>query len=258
MPHPDHEQNRRTWNEIVPLHVTHPSYLTQHLLRGGSSLKSIELAELGDVRSKTLLHLMCQFGLDTLSWARLGAKVTGVDISDKSIEYARELAIEAGIDATFIRSDLFDLIGTLDDKFDIVFQSYGTYMWLSDMMQWARVIAHLLKPGGTFLIVDEHPCSILFQETELNYFSKEPERLTDTPDYADTSYIVKGEKVEWQHTLSEIFNALIDAGLTIERFQEFDFGYYQVKNDWYQKGEFWYPPTGPTPYPLLMAIRARK
>jgi SAM-dependent methyltransferase len=246
MPHPDHERNRQTWNEIVPLHVGHSSYLTEHVVNGGSSLKTIELSELGDVRGKSLLHLMCQFGLDTLSWARQGAKVTGVDISDKSIEIARELAEKTGLDATFVRSDVLDLTGAIDARFDIVFQSYGTYIWLSDLKQWARVIAHYLKPGGTFLLVDEHPFIVLFQETELNYFSKEPERRTSTPDYADTSYIVKGEKVEWQHTLSSIFNALIESGLTVERFLEFDHGYYQVKDDWYKKGDYWYPPTGPT------------
>ncbi len=243
---------------MVPRHVGHPSYLTEHVLHGGSSLKSIELAELSDVRGKKLLHLMCQFGLDTLSWARLGATVTGVDISDQSIEYARALAAQTGIDATFVRSDVLDLIGHINDQFDIVFQSYGTYMWLSDLTPWAKVVSHYLRPGGTFLMVDEHPCAILFEETKLTYFSKEPEREVYTPDYADTNYIVKGEKVGWQHTLSEIFNALIEAGLTIERFQEFDHGYYQVKSDWYQMGDYWYPPTGPTPYPLLMAIRAMK
>ncbi len=258
MPHPDHEKNRQAWNEMVELHVNYPAYRTEAFLKGESKLGSIERELVGDVRGKSLLHLMCQFGLDTLSWARLGAKVTGVDISDKSIEYAHDLAVKAKLEASFVRSDVLDLIGVIDQKFDIVFQSYGTWLWIADLNEWAKVVAHYLKPGGIFAIVDEHPFSILFQKTTLNYFSKEPERMSDESDYCDRSYKVKSEKVEWQHTLSEILNSLIDAGLRIEFLGEYDKGYYQVDEGWYEKVGYWYPPTGPTPYPLMMSIRARK
>src|SRR5512141_1814661 len=140
MPHPDHEKNRKVWNEIVDLHAAHPNYRVEQFLKGESTLKRLELQELGDVKGKKLLHLMCQFGLDTLSWARLGAQVTGVDISDKSIERANELKEKAGFpEARFVRSDVLDLIGALDDKFDIIYQSYGTHLWISDIKQWARV-----------------------------------------------------------------------------------------------------------------------
>ena len=114
MPHPDHEKNRATWNKQVDLHVYHEEYKTQEVIEGGSSLKQIELDALGDVRDKTLLHLMCQFGLDTLSWARRGAIVTGVDISERSVEVAREIAGKAGLPAEFVRSDVLDLIGVID------------------------------------------------------------------------------------------------------------------------------------------------
>lgn len=261
MPHPDHEKNRALWNEIVDLHVNHPLYKTELVIKGGISLSPLELKELPDVTGKSLLHLMCQFGLDTLSWARLGAKVTGVDISDRSIERANELKVKAGLnEARFIRSDVLDLIGVIDEKFDIVYQSYGTHLWISDIPRWAQVVAHYLKPGGTFLLIDEHPVSILFADntTTLHYFSKEPEREVGTRDYCDREYVRKNEDVEWQHTVSEILNSLIDAGLTIQRFNEYDFGYYQVREGWYEKDGYWYPPTGPTPFPLLMLIRATK
>ena len=131
MPHPEHERNREAWNDMVEIHYDHPSYLTKEFLAGDSTLRHIEKSAFGDVRGKTLLHLMCQFGLDSLSWVREGALVTGVDISDNSITRARKLTAEAGLEAEFIRSDVFDLPGVLDKRFDLVYQSYGTICWLS-------------------------------------------------------------------------------------------------------------------------------
>jgi hypothetical protein len=120
-------------------------------------------------------------------------------------------------------------------------------------------VAHYLKAGGTFFIVDEHPASVLFLDSPLNYFSREPERQTGAPDYCDRSYRIKSELIEWQHPLSAIVNALIDAGLIIERIDEYNHGYYQVADDWYcDDDHYWYPPTGPTPYPLMMSIKARR
>ena len=259
MPHPDHEKNRAAWNQVVELHYNHPEYRTEDFINGATKLKRIELEALGDVSGKTMLHLMCQFGLDTLSWVRKGAVATGVDISDKSIEFAEKLKAKTKLEAEFIRSDVLDLIGLIDKKFDIVFQSYGTHIWISDIEKWAKVVAHYLKPGGTFLIVDEHPVNVLFLETELNYFSKEPERTVNPSDYCDRNFKADGEYIEWQHPLSKILNALIDAGLTIEHVGEYNHGYYQVDENWYSdKDNYWYPPGGPTPYPLLMSIKARK
>ena len=259
MPHPDHEKNRAVWNQVVELHYDHPDYRTKEFLEGASKLKRIELQALGDVTGKSMLHLMCQFGLDSLSWVRRGAIVTGADISDKSIEYANRLKAEAGLEAEFIRSDVLDLIGVTLKKFEIVFQSYGTHVWIADIKKWAQVVAHYLKPGGTFLIVDSHPIDVLYLDTPLNYFSTEPERLHTATDYCDRNFRIKGEQVEWQHSLSKILNALIEAGLTIERVEEYNHGYYPVEEDWYSEdGQYWYPPGGPTPYPLLMSIKARK
>ena len=121
MPNSDHEKNRTAWNEMVDVHWDHPDQKRKEFLSGRCSLKSIELDAVGDVNGKSLLHLMCQFGMDTLSWARRGAVVTGVDISDRSIERADELKKLAGLDATFVRSDVLDLIGVIDQQFDVVF-----------------------------------------------------------------------------------------------------------------------------------------
>ena len=255
----DHEKNRTAWNEMVDLHVHHPEYKTQEVIDGGSSLKRLELEALGNVKGKKLLHLMCQFGLDTLSWAREGAIVTGVDISDRSIEVANELKNKTGLPAEFIRSDVLDLPGEFHGQFDIVYQSYGTHCWISDIRKWAISMAACLKPGGVFYIVDEHPANVLFLcNPPLDYFSNTPERTTNAPDYCEKDHRISGELVEWQHSLSEIINALIDAGMTIDQVGEYNFGYYKVEKDWYQVGEKWYPPEGPTKYPLMMSIKAHK
>src|SRR5262249_39028751 len=143
------EQNRIHWNELAALHSSRPSryYDIDAFRAGGLSLRAIERDEVGDVRGKSLLHLQCPFGLDTLSWARLGARVTGVDLSEVAIARARELANECGIDARFVCADIDALPEGLGEKFDIVFTSYGTTTWLPDLDRWAGLIARSLVPG---------------------------------------------------------------------------------------------------------------
>ncbi len=243
---------------MVEAHWDHPAQKRKEFLEGRCSLKPIELHALGDVRGKSLLHLMCQFGLDTLSWARRGAVVTGVDISDRSIMRADELKKAAGLDARFIRSDVLELRGNLDEKFDIVFQSHGTHCWISDMKRWAQVVAHYLKPGGTFFMVDDHPIICIWEEPNYSYFHQEPVRYAGEPDYCDREFMVEDERVEFQHPLSEIVNALIKASLRIEHLGEYDKGYYPIHADWVEKDRYWYPPGGPPLYPLMFSVKARK
>lgn len=259
MTHPDHEKNRAAWNDMVEVHFKHPDYKVKEFLDGWNSLKSIERKDVGDVTGKSLLHLMCQFGMDTLSWARLGTAVTGVDISDNSITRANELKKRAGLeDARFIRSDVLDLIGVIPEKFDIVFQSYGTHCWIADINRWADVIAHHLMPGGIFYIIDDHPIVTIYLTESMTYLDKKPERYRNERDYCDFDYIVEKERVEWQHPLSSIINSLIKAGLVIEQVNEYDKGYYQMEKDWYPDGDYWYPPGGPPRYPLMFSLKARK
>lgn len=257
MAHDGHQKNRLAWNQMVDLHINHSEYKTAEVIQGGSSLKQLELQAVGDVKGKKLLHLMCQFGLDTLSWAREGAIVTGVDISDRSIEAADEIKEKAGLKAEFIRSDILDLPGKLTGLFDIGYQSYGTHCWISDIKAWARVVAGSLKPGGLFFIVDEHPINVLFLvDPPINYFDPKPLSTPNPTDYCEKDHHIGTELVEWQHPLSAILNALIEAGMVIDQVGEYDFGYYQVEKDWYQEGEKWYPPGGPTAFPIMMSIKA--
>lgn len=258
MPHSDHEKNRFAWNDMTEVHWDHPGYKVREFLDGQNSLKEIERNELGDVSGKSLLHLMCHFGKDTLNWARLGALVTGVDISDRAIEYAHKLAEEAGLNAEFIRSDVLNLKGVIDQQFDIVYQSYGTLCWLADLGKWAEVVAHHLKPGGTFLIIDDHPIICIYEEPPCSYLDTSAQHYQNEADYCDRDFIVEKERVEHQHPLSEIVNCLIAAGLQIVNLHEYDKGYYPIEKDWVKKGDFWYPPEGSPLYPLMFSLRALK
>jgi len=259
MPHPDHEKNRALWNETVDLHYSHPRYRVKEFMEGASSLLPLERQELPDVRGKKLLHLQCQFGQDTLSWAREGAIVTGADISDQSIKRANELKALARLEGRFVRSDILDLIGVIDERFDIIYHSYGVLCWLGDVKRLAQVVAHYLKPGGTYLLIDGHPISYYCMDGAPGYFAKEPERFVGQPDYCQRDHLNENEGVEWQHPVADILNAFIGAGLTIEKVGEYDFSYYPVHEDWIPKGDgYWYPPTGPTPYPMILLVRVKK
>ena len=150
------ESNRRHWNEATSLQASSAFNDLERFRSGASTLRSIELEELGDVSGKSLLHTQCNFGLDTMSWARLGADVTGVDFSDNAIELARSLSRNEAVDAEFVLSNVYDLPDVLDASYGIVFASYGVLYHLPDLRRWAEIMASLLKPGGTFYIVDFH------------------------------------------------------------------------------------------------------
>src|SRR5262249_14316808 len=156
--------NLARWNEITAIHAQSAFYNVEGFKRGQSSLRSIEVDELGDVAGKTLLHLQCHFGLDTLSWARRGAHVTGVDFSEPAIAQAQALARQNNLHPRLLRADVLDLAGRLSGPFDIVFTSYGVLCWLPDLRRWAEVIAHFLKPGGTFYMVETHPFATVLGE----------------------------------------------------------------------------------------------
>src|SRR5689334_20987396 len=142
--------NRASWNARTPVHLRSRSYDLEAFKAGQSSLKPIELEQVGDVRGKSLLHLQCHFGQDTLSWSRLGAPVTGLDLSDVAITFARQLAAELALPATFVRANLYDLPEVLEGTFDIVYVNMGALNWLPDLDPWGRIVAHYLKPGGIF------------------------------------------------------------------------------------------------------------
>jgi ubiquinone/menaquinone biosynthesis C-methylase UbiE len=223
------DANLKRWNELVGIHYQSELYEVKEFLQGKNKLNSIELEELGPVKDQTMLHLQCHFGLDSLSWARMGAKVTGVDFAPEAIKVAKELNDHLSLDAKFVQANIYSLPEVLDGSYDIVFTSYGVLCWLPDIPRWAKIIAHFLKPGGIFYIAEFHPFSMIFDEDNMDeltvrydYFqTKEPLKFESEFSYASDDAIIENKTTfEWNHTVSEIINSLIQAGLRIEFFNE--------------------------------------
>ena len=221
--------NRRNWNERTPVHAATEFYDVEGFKAGRVTLTDVERREVGDVDGKTLLHLQCHFGLDTMSWARLGATVTGVDFSDAAIDLARSLNDELELHTRFIHADVYDLPDVFDEEFDVVFTSYGVLVWLPHLDRWAAVIHRLLKPGGTFYIVEFHPFLDAFEVSEsgglratCGYFHEEVSLPGNQPSYTGKE-LISSPHHEWQHPLGDVVTALIDARLTIEFLHEFPF-----------------------------------
>src|SRR3954471_20257493 len=257
--------NKKLWNRWAELHARSEFYDVPGFKAGRSSLLPVELEEMGDVQGKSLLHLQCHFGMDTLSWARLGAMVTGVDFSEKAIGIAQSLSDEVGIEATFVQSDIYELPQNLSGQFDVVFTSYGVLWWLPDLQAWAQVVAHFLNPGGTFLLVESHPIGHIFDPDAPNelkvkypYFHRaEPIRFEVEGSYAVSDPDFKGVEYGWLHSVSEIVNALIAAGLRIESLREYaalpwrQFAFMQHGDD-----GLWRLPESMGEIPLLFSLKA--
>lgn len=226
--------NRNSWNNKTDVHVASDFYDMEGFRKGNNSLNTIELELLGDIRGKKILHLQCHFGQDSISLSRLGAEVVGVDLSDKAIEYARKIASELNSTAEFICCDVYNLPQQLDRAFDIVFTSYGTIGWLPDLDQWAKVISRFLKPGGTFVFAEFHPFLWMFdnqfEKIAYNYFNSGPIIETESGTYADRNVEITQEYVCWNHSLSEVMNSLIQNGLEIKVFNEYDYSPYNCFN----------------------------
>jgi len=264
--------NREMWDELVGVHVRSKGplgYNVDDFRRGGTALQAVELEEVGDVAGKDLLHLQCHFGLDTLSWARLGARVTGVDFSERGIAQARDLAAELGIEARFIHSNVYDLAKVLDDTFDVVFSSYGALNWLPDLPAWARLIDRFLRPGGFFYLLEAHPFSLVLPDergrTDLTfanpYFPPAgPVRIEEDGSYADpAAHLEHRVSYEWIHPIGETMTALAAAGLRIEFLHEFPFCAWQalpgmvLREDGYR-----HLPDGEDRVPFLFSVKATK
>ena len=256
--------NRAFWDEVTPVHLR--AYGVERFLAGERWLPNEILQEVGDVNGLSLLHLQCHFGLDSLAWARQGAKVTGVDFSPASIEAARDLAQRANLPARFICSDIYDLPQNLDDRFDIVFTSIGVLCWLKDLGEWARIIAHFLKPGGFFYIMDGHPLLYTFDDDgqwrfTLSYFHHPAPYVWDEEDsdYMDPSYKTSAPTYEWQWQVSDIINAVLGAGLRLEFFNEHEALTDPVYPEMKERGDGLYTfPNMPVPLPVVFSLKARK
>ena len=249
--------NKAAWDKRTKLHVDSKFYDVEAFKDGKSSLNNIELEQVGSVAGKKLLHLQCHFGQDSLSWARKGAKVTGVDLSTEAIEQANTLKSALGIEASFIAKDIYQFGLENTAQFDIVFTSYGVLCWLPNLNEWAKIIASSLVTGGEFHLVEFHTFNDLL--SGYSYFPQTKPDIEDEGTYTENCDGTKSTMVTWPHALSEVINALISAGLSLEFVKEYPYSPYKcfegltyVADQGYQmlhKGQ---------QVPLLYSIKARK
>jgi SAM-dependent methyltransferase len=224
MPDVDYlEMNRIGWDRRVETHAKSAFYDVPGFLAGKTSLREIELRELKGVSGRRLLHLQCHFGLDTLSWARMGAICTGVDLSPAAISYARELSGQAGLEAEFVCSDLYSYRNESPSN-DIVFTSYGAVCWLPDLDRWAEIVASNLVSGGTFYMVEFHPIYDLL--AGYSYFSQSLPVVEEESTYTENGADVVSRLATWAHPISDVINSLVRCGIQIDGLREHPFSPY--------------------------------
>lgn len=227
--------NREAWNRRTLLHLESDFYDMKGFRAGKNTLMEPEMNILPDLNGKDLLHLQCHFGQDTLSLARMGARVTGVDLSDVAISHAILLAEELSLASSFICSDLYSLPEIHDQKYDIVFSSYGTVGWLPNLERWASVVRHFLRPGGKFVFAEFHPFIWVWNNdltaVAYDYFTAGAivENLQGT--YAAPTSHEQFASVSWNHGLAQVVQALINQGLTLTHFKEYDYSPYRIFSD---------------------------
>jgi SAM-dependent methyltransferase len=224
------ELNRAMWNAKVPLHLRSELYNVAAFKAGALSLRPQEIEDVGDVAGRDLIHLQCHFGKDTLSWARLGARATGLDFSQPAIEAAVALAREIGVEARFVNADVYDAPAAAGrEAFDIVYTGVGALCWLPDIDRWARVVFDLLRPGGQLYLFEFHPMKWIFAESterpeiRYDYFTPPVGFRDGGVTYADVSIAAAATPtVQWNHPLGEVVTALATAGLRIALLREMD------------------------------------
>jgi SAM-dependent methyltransferase len=222
------ETNKKAWNTKTPVHLRSAFYNNEEFKKGKTSLKSIELDAIGEVKGKSLLHLQCHFGQDSISLARMGAKVTAVDFCAVAIAEAKSISKEINTDVRFLENDVLSL--DLKEEFDIIFSSYGAIGWLPELNKWGATVSKHLKKGGTFLLTEFHPFIDLLDENQYDYFYKEePDIELENGTYTDGGENLKIRTCWWNHSLTDIFTALESNGLKLKFFQEFDFSPYCLR-----------------------------
>lgn len=276
------EQNRRSWNAVVPAHESHRQDQATFFKQGGSTLFPEERSLLGAVNGCSIAHLLCNTGQDTLSLAQLGARVTGVDLSDVAIERAQRLAAAVGLSATFVRNDVYDwLIETerSHQRFDVVYSAYGAICWLHDLQTWARGVAGVLQPGGRCVLVEFHPVANMFdRQWRLaapypangrmralpgidDYVAESEGGLTPSGFATGVQNFQNAEPCYlFQWGLGEVVTALARAGLTLMALHEYPYtnGERPFADMRVDKGRRMLPPDGIPAIPLMYGLVAQK
>lgn len=277
-----HEENRLSWNAATVAHNSHRGDQAAFFRNGGTTLRPEELALLGDLQGRLVAHLQCNSGQDTLSLARMGAQVVGVDISEAAIEFARQLSQDAGIPAAFERADVYDWLeetASSTRRFDLAYCSYGALVWLSDIQTWARGVADILRPGGSLVVIDTHPVAHMFEPngTRVYPYTTQGEPLSFEegvgdyvaelgegwagmayePGIQDFTNTYRHHEFNWG--LGEIVTALLASGLILTSLQEYFYDNGGPVFEGMQQGEKgWYLPAEQPNFPLLFSLTARK
>ncbi|MGD0311920.1 MAG: class I SAM-dependent methyltransferase [Acidimicrobiales bacterium] len=257
--------NLAWWQEAAPLHAASDFYGLDALRSGSDFMRPFELAELGDVSGRDLVHLQCHIGTDTLSWARRGARVVGLDFSANALEVARGLAAGCGVDVEFVRADVHEAPVALNHRrFDVVYTGVGALNWLPDLDAWARVVHDLLRPDGVLYLSEIHPLVLGLSEDGRTLVHdilaaaygerSEPRGTYAVPD-AELSNQTTFERA---HAVSEVLTAVLDCGLTVELVREHS--YTNAPWPWLVRGDdrMFRLPDGWPRYPLAYSLRARK
>ncbi len=222
--------NKIMWDSRVETHVKSDFYQVENFLKGKDMIEKMTLEGLGDVKGKSILHLQCHFGQDSLSLARMGAKITALDFSGEALKKGRAYNEKLGLDVRFVEANVYDIRDHIEGQFDIVFASFGAICWLPDLVAYAEIINHYLKPGGHYVLAEFHPTLYLFdfdkQKIGYDYFEKpnmEPEEDNDEGTYTDGGEQMPSRSFFWPHSLQEIFTAFISQKLSIESFKEYHY-----------------------------------
>jgi len=259
------EVNKESWNNKVGIHSASDFYDNEAFLKGASSLNDLEIEEVGNVNGKSLLHLQCHFGQDTISWSRLGATCTGIDISNEGIEEGRRLNNELGLNTSFVESNVYDVSKNVPGKFDIVFTSYGVIGWLPDLDLWASIIAEKLNKGGVFYMAEFHPIIWMFDYLSEPAKIKHPYLKGDAiyeeyeGTYANNDADVTNKEYTWNHGLGEVVSSLTNAGLEIEFLHEhLESPYDCLPNMVRTEKNMYLLEAYKNLFPLIYSIKARK
>ena len=230
------QANRDAWNALAKPHYA--NYHVDRLLSGQPVLSELIRSEVGEVTGRSLIHLLCHIGTDTLSWGLLGAQVTGVDISSESIRFARKLSRQLKLEATFINCDVMEVLDHVRSTFDIVFASTGVLCWLPDLVRFASTVRQLLKPGGIFYLHDGHPFKYILETSgsggsaiKYDYFQTGPSEYNSFTDYATKDLVIPGRIFEWNWTLGEVVTAFCQSGMRIvflHEYPQFFYGGYDA------------------------------
>jgi SAM-dependent methyltransferase len=256
------QANRAIWDTWTTHDFTSDHHQAVKVVRaGGLTLRPIERDEFGEVFGKTLLHLQCNMGADTLSWARLGAIASGVDFSAEAISVARRLAGELGLPARFIAADIYQLPQLLDERFDLVISTYGTIGFLPDLTRWAAVIARYVVDGGRFLLVEIHPLSLTLQRASHAHSDLVVARSYFTHGAPDEEPVNAGDArsplYTWRHSLGDVVTALAQAGLRIAALREYPYTFWRQFPVLRQDTDGWWRwPDGAPQVPLLYSLLA--